>query len=29
MSEMRAAIDAWEKRLSDIIAQHKNDDSDS
>ena len=27
MDEMRAAIDAWEKRLSFILAQHKNDDS--
>jgi integrase len=26
MDEMRAAIDAWEKRLSFILAQHKNDD---
>ena len=26
MDEMRAAIDAWEKRLSVILAQHKNDD---
>ncbi len=29
MDEMRAAIDAWEKRLSVILAQHKNDDSDA
>jgi integrase len=26
MDEMRAAIDAWEKRLSFILAPHKNDD---
>ena len=26
MDEMRAAIDAWEKRLSVIIAQHNSDD---
>ncbi len=29
MDEMRAAIDAWEKRLSYILAQHKNDDSNA
>jgi integrase len=27
LDEMRAAIDAWEKRLSFIIAQHNSDDS--
>ena len=27
MDEMRAAIDAWEKRLSFILAQHNSDDS--
>ena len=29
MDEMRAAIDAWEKRLSVILAQHNNDDSNA
>ena len=27
MDEMRAAIDAWEKRLSFILSQHNSDDS--
>ena len=29
MDEMRAAIDAWEKRLSVIIAQHNSDDTNA
>lgn len=29
MDEMRAAIDAWEKRLSFIVAQHQADDSNA
>ena len=27
MDEMRAAIEAWEKRLSYILSQHNSDDS--
>ena len=29
MDEMRAAIDAWEKRLSNILAEHRSDDSNA